>query len=121
MNDRVYAGDVLLMLGMLATFGMAGAAIAVLITLCRHSPVVIGGIVDLAEYTTGNRPALLSSPRVAALLPGAAPVLERPPREIADKAPRLKMPQFVPEARRQVADRPRWLEIANDEPDRYPH
>lgn len=87
MNDRVYAGDVVLMLGLLATFGMAGAAVAVLITLCRHSPVIIGGIVDLAEYTTGSRPALLSSPRVAALLPGAAPVLDRPLRA-AVAAPR---------------------------------
>ena len=124
MNDRAYAGDVILMLGMLATFGMAGAAIAVLITLCRHSPIVIGGIVDLAEYTTGSRPALLSSPRVAALLPGAVSVLDRPPREITDKAPRLTLPRFAPEEpRRQTAtpDRPRWMAAVNDEPDRAPH
>lgn len=106
MNDRAYAGDVILMLGMLATFGLAGAAAAVLITLCRHSPIIIGGVIDLAEYTTGSRPALLNSPRVVALLPGAAPVMERPPREIADKAPRLTLPGGLPPAQSRPGRRP---------------
>lgn len=90
-DDRTYAGDVLLLLGALALFGPWGAAGAVVASLVRHSPLIVGGALELAERASGRPLALPDSPRVAALLPAAATLAERPPREAAPRPALLRL------------------------------
>jgi hypothetical protein len=146
-SNRAYAGDVVLMLVLLALAGPWGAGVAAMITLCRHSPIVVGAALEAMDRLGGDAaPALLPSPRVAALLPGAVPVLERPrpprpprpgpaiapgmvirPASIAAAAPQQdpaaapERPRPAQQAAAPVLERPRWLQTINDEPDRTPH
>jgi hypothetical protein len=148
-SNRAYAGDVVLMLALLALAGPWGAAVATMITLCRHSPIVVGAALEAMDRLGGDAaPRLLPSPRVAALLPGAMPVLEQPRRQRPEPARATIQPGMVirpashsaaatpqrPAA--AVAERPRpapgtaaaptlehprWLQTINDDPDRAPH
>jgi hypothetical protein len=146
-SNRAYAGDVVLMLALLALVGPWGAALATMITLCRHSPIVVGAALEAMDRVGGDAaPRLLPSPRVAALLPGAVSVLEQPRRRRPEPARVAVQPGMVirpassaaatpqrVEAAAQarprpaapaaapVLERPRWLQTINDDPDRAPH
>jgi hypothetical protein len=148
-SNRAYAGDVVLMLALLALAGPWGAAVATMITLCRHSPIVVGAALEAMDRLGGDAaPRLLPSPRVAALLPGAMPVLEQPRRQRPEPARVAVQPGMVirPASHSAAAtpqrpaaavaerprpapgtaaaptlERPRWLQTINDDPDRAPH
>lgn len=117
-ENNAYAGDVLLMLGALALFGPLGAAGAVVLSLARHSPLVVGGVLELAEAASGRQLALPDSPRVAALLPAAASLAERPARApLALPAP-ADVQGEQPAGPLELGD---WLDLINDQPDKVPH
>lgn len=130
-TDRAYASDVLMLLAMLAVFGPWGAAASVVITLCRHSPIVANAVGEwritdtpnliasagrwIQTGETGHRPGVRALPAeqqrpasVSAPVPAPAPT---PRTHVAErKGPRLFSPQ-------EFADDPMFVAL-NEEPHR---
>lgn len=119
--DRAYAGDVLMLLAMLAVFGPWGAAVSVVITLGRHSPIVAGALTD---FRLADAPKLLTTWVQTGEMPGqrdrfALPVEARP--AVAEQVRQSAQPALAARQQAKVAERPRWVQALNDEPDRAPH
>ena len=123
MSDHAatYGPDILLALVSTATFGGWGLAGAAVVSLARHSPVVQEGIAQLAPQLEDARrrlPELLIATSNDRALTRRA---DEPAAMRAHAAPAAASWQQGQRKAQQVAERPRWLEVLNDDPDRTPH